>query len=108
MCFRSAGSTILVGRQRFPKKELEGQRYTWFYLELYLKIGLKPGAHRQNPACNRILCGWSCVLLNLDVNDFVNSGGMCEATQSLIPGSLRPTAPCCLHNSITHSVSRQI
>lgn len=82
-----------VGRQRSSEifqTELEGQRHTWFYLWLYLEQASKPGASR-NPACNRVLCGWYCILLNLDLNAFVSFGSVHEVMKSPVPSG--PSLP---------------
>lgn len=94
MCFKSAGCALLGGETAFlrnlPNWEREGQRHTWFYLWLYLEQASKPGASR-NPACNRVLCGWYCILLNLDLNAFVSFGGVHEVMKSPVPSG--PSLP---------------
>lgn len=66
MCFKSAGSAILGGETAFLRNlsnwELEGQRHTWFYLELSLEQGSKawglPESSLQQSSVWLVLCSF--------------------------------------------------
>lgn len=99
-----------VGRQRsletFPTENWRVRGIPGFILSSAWSKGQKPGASR-NPACNRVLCGWYCALLNLNLNASVSFGGRgCMRLWNTC--SLRPITSCCPHNSITYSFTQSV
>lgn len=100
-----------VGRQRsletFPTENWRVRGIPGFILSSAWSKGQKPGASR-NPACNRVLCGWYCALLNLNLNASVSfGGGVHEVVKYLFSQAYHSLLPTQFNHLFIYSVSRQ-